>query len=424
MQKIARLSVLVFIFTIPWENAFTISTLGSLARIIGLVAAGIWIISVLFRMRLRKLQFFHIVVFSFVIINMISIFWTLDYDWSLARLKTYLQIGILAWILWDVFTTPESLRAAMQTFIFGGYVVIVSSFYNFVSGQTISQWEYGRFSGAGQNAVELGLILSLSLPVAWHLATTQTEGHGNNAIKIINFAFIPAALLAIVLTASRTALITIIPALFYIIGTMSRIKPVYRFLIFTLFTVGVFIGQSFVPKATLERLGTIGISIAGGDLGGRLALWKESLSIFKEHFLIGIGSGALNGASQLGAVAHNTFLSILAELGVIGFLLFLGVLAIVFFRAINQPKSYSVLWLTVLSIWLFGVQSLTYEYAKSTWFFLNMIVISAAIWKQHNLLAEDIPISENPRVNLGTPRPIPQGKINFPERTTLKHKKV
>ncbi len=410
MQKIARFSVLIFIFTIPWENAFTITTLGSLARIIGLGAAGIWVISVLIRMRLRKLQFFHIIVFCFVLLNMASIFWTFDYDWSYARLKTYLQIGILAWILWDLFTTPESLRAAMQTFILGGYVVIASSFYNFLSGKTISQWEYGRFSGAGQNAVELGLILSLSLPVAWHLATTQKAGRGINAIKVINFAFIPAALLAIVLTASRTALITIVPAVIYIIGTMSRIKPVYRFLIFTLFTVGVFIGQSFVPRATLERLGTIGISITGGDLGGRLALWKASFSIFQEHFLIGIGSGALNASSQLGAAAHNTFLSILAELGIIGFLLFLGILVIVIFRVINQQKSFSILWLTVLSIWLFGVQSLTYEYAKSTWFFLNMIVISAAIYNRRTIIVEDIPVTENSWVSIGTVRPIPSGK--------------
>jgi len=410
MQKIARFIVLVFIFTIPWENAFTFSTLGSLARIIGLGAAGFWVISVIVRTRVRKLQFFHFVVFFFVLYNMASIFWTFDYEWSYARLKTYSQIGILAWILWDLFTTSESLRAALQAFILGGYVVIASTFYNFISGQTISQWEYGRFSGAGQNAVELGLILSLSLPVAWHLATTQREGLGSNVMKLINFAFIPAALLAIILTASRTALITIIPALLYIIGTMHRIRPIFRFLVFIMFILAVFIGQSFVPTATLERLGTIGSSIAVGDLGGRMVLWKESLSIFQEHFLIGIGSGALNASSQLGGAAHNTFLSILTELGVIGFLLFLGVLAIVIFRAINQPKSYSILWLTVLSIWIFGVQSLTYEYAKSTWFFLNLIVISAAIYNRNNAFIEDQAIAGKSWARLGAARPMPSGK--------------
>jgi O-antigen ligase len=407
MQKFARFVVLVFIFTIPWENAFIVSTLGSLTRVIGLAAAGIWIISVIFRNRLRKIQIYHIVVFLFILDNVASIIWTLDYDYTLAHLKTYLQLGILAWMLWDLITTSESMRDALQAFILGGYVVIASSFYNFLSGQTISQYEYGRFSGAGQNAVELALILSLSVPIAWHLATNANAGAGSNTSKVINFAYIPTALAATILTGSRTALLTLIPAFIYIFGSVQRLKPIYRLIIAIIFILSVFIGQSFIPQATLARLGTIGDSISAGDIGGRVALWKESFSIFLDHFLLGIGSGALVSPDQMGGAAHNTFLSVLAELGLIGIVLFVGILFIVFMNAITQPKAYAILWLTVLSVWLIGIQSLTYEYTKSTWFFLNMIVISASIYHRRISVALTAPSSKKtyPSINAARPRP-------------------
>ena len=384
MRKFALLTSLVLIFTIPWETAITISTLGTLTKLVGFGAAGIWAVSVLFTGRLRKFRAYHIAVLIFMLYNMASIFWTVDYDLTITRIKTYLQLAIMTWLFWDLFTTPESLRWAMQVFIFGGYVTIISQLYNFASGQTIAAYSDGRFSGAGQNAVELALIFSLTLPLAWYLATNQKPGSGATIVKIINFAYIPFALLATILTASRTALITNMPGLLYIVGTMYKIKPVYRFLIFFMIITALVVVVPLIPQATLDRLSTIGTSIAENDLGGRMSLWKGSYAIFLDHPVIGIGSDALSSPNQLGSFAHNTFLSILTELGLIGLFLFLGVLTIVIYQAIRQPRSFAILWLTVIAIWMIGVFTLTWEYTKPTWFFLNLVVISGGIYCQQN----------------------------------------
>jgi O-antigen ligase len=382
IRKIALFTTLVLVFTIPWETAITINSLGTLTRLIGFGAAGIWVASVLISGKFRKFIAYHIAVLLFMLINVASLFWTVSFDLTIERIKTYIQLAILSWILWDLFTTPESLRWAMQVFIFGGYLTITSQLLNFLSGQIISTYEQGRFTGAGQNAGEFALILSLSLPLAWHLAITQKPGAGANILKMVNFAFIPLALLATILTASRTSLVTNIPGLLYIAGTMRKIKPVYRVLVFIVIITASLVIWQYIPQATVARLSTIGDSIAGSDLGGRVKLWKESFAIFLNYPILGIGANALSSPGQLGAFAHNTFLSILTELGIFGLLSFLIVVTIVIYHTIKQSSPYSILWGTVFIIWVIGVFTLTWEYTKTTWFFLNLIVISAGINKR------------------------------------------
>ena len=322
IRKVAFLLSLALIFTIPWETAVTISSLGTLTRLIGFGTAGVWVISVLVSGHFRKVHAFHLVTLLFMLFNVASLFWTVNYNLTIERTKTYLQLAILTWILWDLFTTPESLRWAMQVFIFGAYITIASQLMNYASGQIISTYEQGRFTGAGQNAGEFALILSLSIPPAWYLATHQKPGTGALVLKGINFAYIPLALLATVLTASRTSLVTNIPGLLYIAASLRNVKLVYRVLIFGLAILLLMAIPPLIPQATLARLATFSDSVAGSDLGGRVELWKESFRIFLNHPFLGIGSNALSTPSQLGAFAHNTFLSVLTELGMLGLLLF------------------------------------------------------------------------------------------------------
>jgi O-antigen ligase len=123
----------------------------------------------------------------------------------------------------------------------------------------------------------------------------------------------------------------------------------------------------------VSRLGTLGSSIEARDLGGRFELWMEALQVFSAHPISGLGSGALDSA--IGSAAHNTFISVLAETGVIGFILFLLILAIVIFQAVNVPNGNAGLWIAIFLTWAIGVFSLSWEFRKLTWLFLSFIVI-------------------------------------------------
>jgi O-antigen ligase len=395
MHKIAMGFALVLIFTIPWETAITFGAMGTLTRLIGLGLAGLWAISVLVKGGIRKLGFFQIVVFFFMLYNVASIFWTINFDLTITRVYTFLQLAMLSWILWDLFTNSESLQVAIQVFIFGGYLAIASSIINFVSGQYISTTDVGRYTGAGQNANELCIILSLSVPLAWHLASSPKAGARSYFLRVVNFLFIPGALFASILTASRTALVILVPGLLYILISARKVKFIIRFLVFTILIIGIIGVWSIIPQVTMDRLGTIGASIESNDLGGRVVLWDESMQVFQSHPLLGIGSGSLASPNILGTFAHNTFLSVLAELGILGFIPFMAILVIVLYQIFKMPRSYLFLWLTVFVILIISFFSLTWEYTKTTWFILNIMIMYAAIYNKRDIPVEYSTVPNN-----------------------------
>lgn len=381
MRSVAFLLSLVLVFSIPWENAITVGEFGTLTRVIGMLTAASWLVSAL-KAGFREPHPFHLVTLFFILWNVTSLFWSVGFDETVQNINTYVQLAILAWILWDLYTTPKDLRTALEAYIIGAYVTIGSSIYNYISGQEISTYSGGRYAGSELNAVDLALILTLGLPVAWHLAISAGNSIKDRILMLVNYAYIPASLFAIMLTGSRMALFAIVPAILYIVGTANRLKPFFRILIFA-FLCGTLFGiQFYFPPSTVDRLATAFDSIAAGDIGGRLRLWGASMEVFSEHPLLGVGSGALGSSAALGSFAHNTFLSVLAELGLIGFILFVAMLSIVVYQAINQPKLLSMMWLTVLSIWAIGASTLTWEFRKPTWLFMILIVISASLFRR------------------------------------------
>jgi O-antigen ligase len=276
----------------------------------------------------------------------------------------------------------------MQVYILGGYVAIISTVINYLAGRQISEYSGGRYAGAGVNAVDLALTLALGLPIAWHLAVHIGYSAKNQFTKMINFAYIPTALFAIILTGSRTAIFVTIPTFIYLFVTFNWLKPLVRLLIFIFLLVSMLILQHYIPQTAISRLATTASSIYSGDFGGRVQIWRDSLLIFQEYPILGIGSGALSSPTALGAAAHNTYLSILTELGVIGFIIFIILLGVVLKRATVQEKQYAQLWITVLAIWAIGVLSLTWEYRKTTWLILSLVIIGSELYKRQFRVAQ------------------------------------
>ncbi len=123
----------------------------------------------------------------------------------------------------------------------------------------------------------------------------------------------------------------------------------------------------------IERLATATTSISADELGGRVALWRDAYAVFLSHPILGSGGGTL--PTLLSSAAHETFLSILAETGLIGFTLFAGILVVVLNQAARLLKGFSGLWFSVFFIWLIGVQSLSWEFKKVTWLILIFVII-------------------------------------------------
>jgi O-antigen ligase/polysaccharide polymerase Wzy-like membrane protein len=136
----------------------------------------------------------------------------------------------------------------------------------------------------------------------------------------------------------------------------------------------------FAPRGPRNRIRTAATVTKGseGALGGRLGIWSESGQAFLEHPITGVGLDAHRAAVPVGKEAHNTYISVLTETGVVGFLLFGSVLVSVFARVRHRSGWEAWYWFAQLGVLAIGAMSLSLEDSKSVWIFLSLAVASAA----------------------------------------------
>jgi O-antigen ligase len=373
---------LIFVFSIPWEDMISLPMIGSFSRLVGIILFGSWILKIIITGHLRKPHFFHVILYFFVMWNLASIFWTYGFEETKNRIITYGQILIFTMLVWDIYRASTELIAGLQFYIFGAWVGVISVFINFYLGKNIDAYEVGRFSASGVNAGDFVVILALGFPIAWYLARIAKSNSKSRILNIINYAYIPAAGLAIFLTGSRLALFVLAPALLYIFITLIQPKRILISLfILMIITLALFRLLTLVPQATWDRISTTKASLLQGDLGGRLPLWKESLATFSLHPILGVGGGAFRVVNPYRTAAHNTYLSVLAELGIIGFVFFISILMIGFYSVLLHPKQELLLWLTTFLILLIGISVQTWEFTKTTFLILSLILISASLYE-------------------------------------------
>jgi O-antigen ligase len=411
MRKITYFLSLVLMFALPWEDSISIPGLGSLARLMGFVVAGFWLGTILLEGKFRKPNLFHALVLMFFLWNFLSVFWSLDVEGTFQRIKTYSQIFLLMLIYWEVFQKPEELMAGSQAYILGAYILVGSTIYNYLAGNIAVQYE-GRYSATGVNANDVALILILGLPIGVPVTLELLFVAGRNIkgilLQVINFLYIPLSIFSIVLTGSRTSLIAVIPFVILMIGT-QRIKVERKILIFVILLVSLLALLPFAPQTVIDRLGTIGSSISEADLGGRVNLWREGITLLAKHPVLGIGGGAID--HTIGAAVHNTFISVATETGFIGFVLFLSILGLIVYKVARLPKRTSGLWLAVFMTWMIGVLTLSWEFRKFTWIILSLVIIESSLGEQVGEQERNISFSGGVRRSLEAGQSVSQPKV-------------
>ena len=377
----------------------------------GIVVAGLWLATIVVEGRFRKPQLFHALVCLFFLWNVVTVFWSSDVENSIQRNKTYGQIFLLLLIYWDLFQKPEHLMAGLQAYVLGAYVLIGSTIYNYAAGNIAVQYE-GRYSASGVNANDVALMLILGLSIvlliAMQLFFVASKNINGTVLQAINLLYIPLSIFTIVLTGSRTSIIAILPFCIFLIGT-QRIKIGQKILAVVMLLVCLVALLPFVPHSVIERIGTVGSSISSADLGGRVTMWRLSIAVLAKHPIFGVGSGAVD--RLIGGAVHNTFISVVTETGFIGFVLFLSILGVVFYKMVVLPKGISPLWLTIFLTWAIGVFSLSWEFRKVTWIILSYIIIQSSFEEQITEREGNVSLSGGAQRTFDTNESVSQPKL-------------
>ena len=112
MRRIALWFSWLLLFIVPWEYLFEQGSLGTIVRLAGIGLAGVWLLSVLAAARVRRPHALHGLMIAFALWCGASILWSLDPEASRDQTETYVQLVLLAMIVWDLYEKPAHVNAA------------------------------------------------------------------------------------------------------------------------------------------------------------------------------------------------------------------------------------------------------------------------------------------------------------------------
>jgi len=355
----------LFVFAIPWENALFFPGVGTVSRLLGLVAFPVGVLAILESGRLRRSSLPLALMGLFVVWGSLSYWWTVDAESTTIVINIWVQNLGMVWLIWELADRREKQLMLMRAYVFGTLISACDTLFSFLRGKEVV---YQRYAGSGFDPNDLGLLLALSLPISFYLATMQRP---KRVVWIYRLQQI-VAMFAIGLTSSRAALIATIVALTYLplASVKIRFREKCAFLLVAVISMSCML--AFLPETSWKRWGGIDTELEQGTWSSRKLVWSIGWELFHEHPVLGVGAGSFRIAARSN-YAHNTFLDILVEEGLLGFGLFLLLLLSLVLPALRLPVLQRNLWLVALATWATGVFTLSWENQKTTWLLFGLL---------------------------------------------------
>jgi O-antigen ligase len=226
-----------------------------------------------------------------------------------------------------------------------------------------------RFSKEGLNANYVAYCLATAVPVLMVIFLRLKNIHILHLLGVILTLF--TLFMGIALTGCRGALFAYLIGLSIFIFSMFRLHKVAFFFVLISLLITSITFYNYLPLMLQTRLVNIYAASQYGGINDRLTLWPIAFDLFKKNMIFGVGAGSFQNLNPLGMGTHNVFLSVAAELGIIGLFLYLLSVVISLLNVFRRKLSFRggklalfSLFLVWLTISLAGV----WEVSPAAWF--------------------------------------------------------
>lgn len=318
-------------------------------------------------------------IFAFAVVIIISSFISISMEESIRIAMVMATFTLFYFVVINVITTRKQLKMILYTMITVGALTAIYGIYQYKYGDIYSQaWLDSemfedikmRVYATLENPNVYGEYLILIIPFTISLLWTEK----NWKKKLFLLTCLGILGLALVLTFSRGCWLGII---FAIAILALIIDKRFAFLGLLLLILAPFI----LPDTIISRFTSIG-NLKDTSTSYRVNIWLGTISMLKDYWLSGVGLGItsfntiypLYSYNNIKAPhAHNLYLQIIVEYGIIGFIVMIGVLYNYFKMAIISLKAKKDIVLGGLMTAMIGylVQSMT----DHTWYNYRVVLI-------------------------------------------------
>jgi O-antigen ligase len=311
----------------------------SLTKLAGLTLTLSWVAAVVSNPRERLFFSDHpgatMVLGALLGFGAISALWSESTSGTWLDLSRYLQVAALLVITYSAIRTREDVRRLVGALLIG---ITITAAYGLVNRPDVDPAAARLASTVGDaNAVAAFLVVGLVLAGAVALG-----GRAGPLKRAALVCAVPLFLAAFIFTGSRSGVLSLTFALVAMVAFAGKRRPqaLMAALVAAVVAFGVFV--AFAPDSIKTRIS----QTTPGQVSpeeGRRTLWAVGWRMFEDEPVRGVGLGSFRASSvhyilEPGALtrtdtvidihepAHNVYLQVLAEEGLIGEILFLAVL--------------------------------------------------------------------------------------------------
>ena len=345
-----------------------------------------------------KINLTILIMLPFLIWTFASILWSPEQRSSLSQWISFVLVCTLYFILLNTIQSEKDLKLGLWGHVLGGLVLAIIMINSQVTSNFLRK---DGIAGLGVNLV--ARIVALNVLLSLFLFRLE-KGIVARAILLISIIL---SIIGAVISLSRGAWFAValsLTALAIVYLIHGRIKPAN---LLGLFLIGIItfyaLNNYFFTEHGASKFETRfeeGVSFED-NAGGRFDIWLVGWKMFADAPLWGHGFESFSynfmtyaDNSHMGGIhhredksPHNSFVGIITQLGLIGFLLFMAVLFSVFRiiwqlwrqKQVNVPALAAV---SALIVFILIANSVDYSVdRKYLWYSLCIITLIAEYWK-------------------------------------------
>lgn len=385
--------LLIFCFYLPFQIALNPSAGIDLAsgRVFILLLFFLWLAAGLKNRRIflrgGKADFF---IFSFLFLNLFSLFFAQNIDWAIRKLLFLFSIFPLYFIAADLISTKEKMEKIIKALVWSGFFATLIGIFQFAMQFIFGlEWTYrfwaehtspiflganvteavlqnpswlvnisghtylraiGTFPDPHMFSFFLGMLLPFALGLFFKL---------KNKFYLVAFF---AMLLADLLTFSRGGYLGLaFGILAVVLFSWSKLKNKYKLALIVIVILASLLLA--IPGPVSQRFFS-SFNFKEGSNQGRIEIWKQAGEVILAHPFFGVGIG--NYPLEIKAAAdyrepiyaHSNYLDIAAETGLIDLAVWLGLAGFLIFNFLGKLKQDILFFCAGISVIIFSAHSL------------------------------------------------------------------
>jgi O-antigen ligase len=328
-QYLGLWEALLLFFTVGIMTLSQIEGLSGIMVVYGLILSGSFLLYFLY----FKLKVPPEVIIYFVWIawSVVGLFSTINLELFIVQFLTIVQMGVMIFIVASITALRLDMSISMIGIALGGGIVAASIFFT---------GEYQQLSAFQSNTQAMGLTTNANA-LAYHALFVMIavfyfwRKKGSLFLIPFQYAFIGTSILAVIYSASRKGIIGVLVFIllwfWFCHGKMLIKKPLITFLIFVVISISVYFTAEYILSSTyLGRRFKVQEVERGSE--SRLQMYKDGMTMLKSSPIWGIGLNNYKLLSMSRTYSHSDYVEVLANTGIVGFILYFSIYAILWRR--------------------------------------------------------------------------------------------